>query len=564
MANSIIGALRVMLGMDAAEFTTGARRARQEASQIRQAFTGLEQSAVRSFTAMGAAIAAALGPAALGVAIRNSLTLADETYKLAQAVGLSTEQLTRYQYAAGLAGLGNEQFQKGLVKLSTALKEAGDPASEAARAFAQLGISTTSGAVANKDLAGVLELIAERYAATADGVNKTNNATALFGEKLTKMIPLLNGGKEGLKQLGDESDRVGRTLSTETAQAAERFNDTMEQVKQAHEAVTLGVVQRALPALQMYADKLKAAASDADFMRSAQERLAAVLEFIQRAVSGLALGWNRLGIEIGAAYAYLKEFFNFFGKTEDSMAAFERLREEMAKTDQMFAELKASNDRLWASVPEQAAKAAEEFKKPQMGALQSAEAFKSAMDKVRAELDEILAATSIGMAEKMAALDAALKRGTISYTQYGKMVRQVEKQNQEHVLDTASLAASTISSVFGKNKLAAIGSAIINTAVAITKAMQLPPPFSWAQAALIAATGAAQIATIQSASESGGGSVKAPAGGAGQAAAPAGDSGPQQGVFIQLNGDTFGREQIRGLIAGINDATKDGARLVLA
>src|SRR5690606_40586536 len=60
--------------------------------------------------------------------------------------------------------------------------------------------------------------------------------------------------------------------------------------------------------------------------------------------------------------------------------------------------------------------------------------------------------------------------------------------------------------LFPKSKAAAIASAIINTAVAVTEALKLPPPLNFVQAGLVAAAGAAQVATIASTNISGGGS----------------------------------------------------------
>jgi hypothetical protein len=47
------------------------------------------------------------------------------------------------------------------------------------------------------------------------------------------LIPLLNGGAKGLKDMADESDRLGNTISTKTAKAAEQFNDNITRMNTA-------------------------------------------------------------------------------------------------------------------------------------------------------------------------------------------------------------------------------------------------------------------------------------------------------------------------------------------
>jgi hypothetical protein len=80
-------------------------------------------------------------------------------------------------------------------------------------------------------------------------------------------------------------------------------------------------------------------------------------------------------------------------------------------------------------------------------------------------------------------------------------------------------------------------------------------------AAIQAAAGFAQVANIRRTTKSGGGGSGSSAGasaGAGAAAVPA---QPQQTATINVHGQTFGRDQMRGLIDGLNDAIGDGAQL---
>jgi len=101
--------------------------------------------------------------------------------------------------------------------------------------------------------------------------------------------------------------------------------------------------------------------------------------------------------------------------------------------------------------------------------------------------------------------------------------------------------------------------ATINIAQGITKALTLPPPASWAQAAAVAAAGAAQIATIASAKK--GSASKPSVSGAGAAAAsqtaaaPAADAGPSANITIY--GDSLGRKGIEDLVKEINKLQRD-------
>jgi hypothetical protein len=170
----------------------------------------------------------------------------------------------------------------------------------------------------------------------------------------------------------------------------------------------------------------------------------------------------------------------------------------------------------------------------------------------------------------MDAIQDALQDGVINQRTYGQMVRKVNDENRAAITSTASLTASTLTAVFAKSKAAAIAAAIISTAVGITNAMAGPPtgppwPYNIAQAALIAASGAAQIATISRTNSSGGGAGASPTVGAGAASAEssAPTSAPQM-LSINLSGSgRYSREEVVNLLNEINSAVSDGAQLVV-
>jgi polyhydroxyalkanoate synthesis regulator phasin len=166
----------------------------------------------------------------------------------------------------------------------------------------------------------------------------------------------------------------------------------------------------------------------------------------------------------------------------------------------------------------------------------------------------------------MARVDDAVRRGAITAEQATRMKRDLALQEQGYILDTASMAAQTLTAVFQKNKVAASAAAGINTAVAITKALQLPWPFNWVQAGLVAAQGAAQIASINSASDKSGGSVAGIGGGGdssgGAGAAPPPDAGRALHITGVDRASLYSGDALERIIEGINDAVQNGYTLI--
>jgi lambda family phage tail tape measure protein len=72
--------------------------------------------------------------------------------------------------------------------------------------------------------------ISERFAGMADGANKTAIAMSLFGRSGAQLIPLLNGGRDGVEKLRAEAEKLGLVIGGDTTKSAEQFNDSLTQL----------------------------------------------------------------------------------------------------------------------------------------------------------------------------------------------------------------------------------------------------------------------------------------------------------------------------------------------
>lgn len=192
-----------------------------------------------------------------------------------------------------------------------------------------------------------------------------------------------------------------------------------------------------------------------------------------------------------------------------------------------------------------------------------------------ATLDAILEAAKLKHEENLTniANSALTKRRTFE--------EMSTKQKSAFVLGTLQSLTQGVATqnkaMFRINQAAAIGSAIINTAAGITEMMKLPWPLNLAMAAVVAASGAAQIATIASAKPGGGTTPSVSASTPTLAGQPVAAGGPQalggpgggfgtqipgQAITINIDGlPTSGMmqaETVRELMSSINDQLGDG------
>lgn len=201
-----------------------------------------------------AGIGAGLSAGALVGFVRSSIDAADNLGKLSQKVGVTVESLSELQYAGKLADVSTEQLGDGLRKLSVNLTEAANGSKEMRAAFGAVGISAAELVNLKPDQA--LSRIAEAFANTEDGASKTALAVKLFGRSGSELIPLLNAGASGLRAAADEAKRFGLVVSSDSARAAEQFNDNLTRMTSSAQALGVQFANVLLPSLTKFTDEL--------------------------------------------------------------------------------------------------------------------------------------------------------------------------------------------------------------------------------------------------------------------------------------------------------------------
>lgn len=188
-------------------------------------------------------------------------------------------------------------------------------------------------------------------------------------------------------------------------------------------------------------------------------------------------------------------------------------------------------------------------------------------------------------------IDAALEKKLISDEAHKAMMERSEEQHQNRLahframgnmgaikdLDTffkgaQALAKSNGDKSFKTAKAFAIASGVLSTVSAAIQAMNDPTaitPFQkFANYAAVLGKGLSAVASIRGMSPSGGGGGSSSGDSGGGGGTPAGASTPDsrmgQSVYINLQGQSFGRDQVRDLVKQISDFQKDGGQVVFA
>lgn len=221
---------------------------------VSKAMGGISSAGSMAAKALGG-LGVVLSAGAMVAYVGSAIDAADATSKLAQSVGLSTEQVAGLQLAYGQSGLEQTRMVESLAKLTQAAVTGNE-------AFDALGISVRNSDGSFRTTRELLADVAERFQNMEDGTAKTALAMKLFGETGGQLIPLLNGGAEGLQYFDDAATRLGLTISDKTAKEAEKFNDTLDLMTQGAKGVSLQVAAELLPTMNDLAGSLLTAFND--------------------------------------------------------------------------------------------------------------------------------------------------------------------------------------------------------------------------------------------------------------------------------------------------------------
>lgn len=175
--------------------------------------------------------------------IQQTLDFADNLSKLSQKTGISTDALYSLNAAAKLSDVEFESLSGSLSKFNKNIGAASEGSGDAKKAFDSLGISVKNQDGTLKNSFEILGELADQFKDMPDGATKASTAMALFGKSGAELIPLLNSGRDSLREyLG--------VMNDETGKAAEAFNDSFTKIGISIESLKLKALQDFTPSMQ--------------------------------------------------------------------------------------------------------------------------------------------------------------------------------------------------------------------------------------------------------------------------------------------------------------------------
>jgi hypothetical protein len=237
------------------------------------------------------ALGGALGIAKLVQFTNETAAAADDLGDMSDRLGISTQALQAWGFAAKLNGSSAEEFQGSISHLVRSLSEAGSGSKEALSSFRKLGVQV-------KDSGGHLRSVDELLPEIADGLKGIANPTErsalalkVFGRGALPLVPLLSKGSEAIAEYAEEFKSLGGGFSDEAVKQASEYADQQDRLNVVWTTLKSKALNVLLPAFQLVAEAATRMGAAFTWLSSKTYLLEATLAVLGVAVVAFAATW---------------------------------------------------------------------------------------------------------------------------------------------------------------------------------------------------------------------------------------------------------------------------------
>lgn len=254
------------------KITADSTQAQRDIKKLDAALDDLKDRAALAAVALGTITAAA---AALGVAIVKTLGAAGDLVDASNRLGVSAENLQRLQQAAQLAGVGADQLNASIQRLSISIGEGLNKGSgPAVDALTRLGIPIREIAAQRPDQQ--FERISQALIAIENPAQRAAAAVDLFG----KQGPAILGVVNELEKVQQITRDIGFGVTERDLVALDEAGDRLDQLSIIWDAGIKKVVAEIAPLIVGFVERIKEAIKQAGGFEGVWQRVKAVLHSI--------------------------------------------------------------------------------------------------------------------------------------------------------------------------------------------------------------------------------------------------------------------------------------------
>lgn len=192
-------------GMNRAATSVGrfAQSAQKDINSLSKTFDKLASG----ITGISTGLAGITTLGGLALLTRSALDSADAVDRLSKTLGLSTDEVQKFQYAAQQSGATNQDLESGFNHLNKLIEE---------------------GKVPYSNLSQAITDVSSRMENTSSAALRAQIAFDMFGKSGVNLIQMFSSGPDKIRAFGDQLQRLGGVLSPEQIKNAEEFKTQID------------------------------------------------------------------------------------------------------------------------------------------------------------------------------------------------------------------------------------------------------------------------------------------------------------------------------------------------
>ena len=230
--------LQVQLQLQTASFEKGVRdmdrqlkRMEKSTDRTNKKMGGLQKALGKVSKGLIAAAAAAATAFTVAQA-RQAIAYADSIAKVADKVGVTTEQLQELRFAAEQSGVSARTLDMALQRFARRTGEVAAGSGELLKTWEALGLEIRDQEGNMRPLNDLLADYANAIQNAGSQQEKLRLAFKAFDSEGAALVNLLDQGAEGLEEFKKQAQELGIILSDDTTRAAEVLNDKLNILSQ--------------------------------------------------------------------------------------------------------------------------------------------------------------------------------------------------------------------------------------------------------------------------------------------------------------------------------------------
>jgi len=559
-ASATIGALKVSLSLDSAQFESGLGKSKKSADSfalsISKGLVGGLATAAAGFLSFDAVING----------VNRSLEKFGSVADKAASAGIDAEFFQGLTHAASLAGIGMESLSGAL---DTFNKNVGLASEGKGKLVSQLQALNPE-LLRNIELAttqeGRIKAVADAIRDETDASRQAAIATAAFGGEGVKLVAILREGGAAIDNMVAKARDMGIIVSRDLVERADELGDKLDTAAQIVDTqLSVGFVALA----PLMADAAGWAAELARLLGIAYEQTKAIeqRQFLRPLQNQLAETYNAMQpvkdriTEIETELA---------GNGPNGMI----LRLDLADAKTKLADFEAQATRLLDRITELQGRptgnsgttpAAAQLEAPNPNLFSDAGLGLALGDAINVDLPTKFADSVEGMADRTVPainkVTSALQLNADAFKGLGAVSKLSAEEQIESTIGALGTITGALAGAFKDNKALAVANAVVSTAAGVMKAFEQGGLLGFAGAAAIAAAGAVQIGNILSA-QPGSSSAPSVSTSTPAVATPPATVGGGRAINLTLEGGgRYSRNELEQLFRDMNDAMGDGFKL---